>query len=426
MIQVLAEVARAVSRGSLHQLARLDSGWLIPPGMSNRIFFGGRKMGSLSPEKVAIVVETSEWFDWLRQDLLLGGLVLPNEESAVWMIQRALHLADRLRGTYRHLPESLREQFVRSQIVYQCWKEQRDRCERSGRLIRPALLSRVKATAYLKKLGTSGRHHLIEADDGFSYVVTVASGLWTEFVPATEILCCELARQMGLSVPVSAVVVLSPEHLRKAQESGSDWRRPEGRFTVQECCGFRYVETDEADTDIYKIALRSRALRTRLLGALLFNVWVGNRRTGRFALRDKGTVRGLQVVFFDYSECFWGSWWSEFTAKSEFADLCANVQLSGTDGEDLRRWARKIRKIDMNPFWELAFQIPHEWYGGNRVRLVDTLQVVEGRRYYLAGEINRIMNLQGSPPKRPCRAEQGCATSLACRLTRPALGSGAV
>jgi hypothetical protein len=54
--------------------------------------------GNLASTPTLHVVEVSEWLDWLRRELTLGGISLPEEETAVLFIEHALHLAHRARG----------------------------------------------------------------------------------------------------------------------------------------------------------------------------------------------------------------------------------------------------------------------------------------------------------------------------------------
>jgi hypothetical protein len=76
-----------------------------------------------------------------------------------------------------------------------------------------ATLRGFEAIRYIQPMTDIKRHHLTEAADGFRYVVTLTSDLYTEPLPATEMIRNELARLMGLTVPSAAVVAVSPELL---------------------------------------------------------------------------------------------------------------------------------------------------------------------------------------------------------------------
>ena len=79
-------------------------------------------------------------------------------------IEHELHQADRAQGVYRHLPDSLRHRLITAPIVYQCWGLQK-RLRKEGRPRESGKLKEVAATSCLAQLGTSGRHHLVDAND---------------------------------------------------------------------------------------------------------------------------------------------------------------------------------------------------------------------------------------------------------------------
>src|SRR5579863_5401582 len=191
------------------------------------------------------VVEVSEWFDWLRKELPLGGLQLPDEESATLLIYNTLHTVRKAQSIYRHLPDSLVDKIVGAAVVYGCWKIQHDLRERARIPRRQATLPACLAASYVGPLGESGSHHLVEGENCFKYAVTIPSGLWTETLPATEIISNELARLLGLTVPQASLVTLSPEILRQAGLTRPPWSQARHILAPKHCCGFRYVEPGE-------------------------------------------------------------------------------------------------------------------------------------------------------------------------------------
>jgi hypothetical protein len=362
--------------------------------------------------------EISEWFDWLRKDLSMGGISLPDEESAVHLIYHSLRLSDRVREIC-HLPEPLREKFIQSSIVYQCWKLQRDQVERAGLPPRRSTLNAVKAIAYIRRIGSSGLHHLVEGEDGFKYVVTIPSGLWVESLPAVEIVCCEAARLLGLSVPAAAIVALSPEMLTQADRNRPDWDRAKLRVAVRNCCGFRYVEKCGERFSITQEASRDLGARTQILGRIVFNVWVGNYRADRVIfLPDDGTGR-VRPVFYDHSKCFFGDGIGRFAATDLRTQLCPKVRLSVHDEYEILVWVRKVRELDMNPLWDLLVEMPPGWYGGFRGRIGEALQVLEAGKMPLLPAMRYILDqeLSGRVRRHSCKREWGCPQALACDIS---------
>ena len=331
-------------------------------------------MGAGNLASTLHVVEVSEWLDWLRRELTLGGISLPEEETAVLFIEHALHLADRTQGVYRHLPDSLRQRLIKAAIVYQCWSLQK-RLRKEGRRQESGKLKEIAAISYLAPLGTSGRHHLVEANDGFRYVVTLRSGLWTETMPATEIICNELARLLGLNVPSSAVLAVGPDLLRLADRNRLAHSSIRSRPSTEFCCGFRYVDASSASPD-HDVGKKHRV---QLVGALVFDVWVLNSRPRSYAICDNLATGRSELIFFDHSHCFMDGRWLDFREATAKTLPGAQFPLNDRDARHLEPWLRKIDNLDMHPLWELVFGMPAEWYGRDRAAVTLILGSLESR-----------------------------------------------
>lgn len=332
-------------------------------------------------------------------------------------IMHALHLADRVQGAYRHLPETLRYRLLRAAIVYQCWELQKGFRERGRAPRRHDMLTTVNARAYLGPVGKSGRHHLVEANDAFRYIVTIPSGLWTETLPATEVFCNELARILGLTVPASAVVTLGPRLLDLADQNQPEWLRAKARYAARPCCGFRYIDLSECDA-AFGTPNPRRKDRNQLLGVLLFDLWVGNLRPGRLALLLDDATGRSSVIRYDNAKCLTGAEWSRFESTPAFAQGCPEVRLSETDRGHLQGWMRRIKDLDMNPVWQLAFEMPPSWYGGRRANLAELIDAVTCRRNHLEPEVERLMQSTRIPKhvSKACESVRGCAAGLACKI----------
>jgi hypothetical protein len=364
-----------------------------------------------------LIVETSEWFDWLRRELPLGGINLPSEETAVFFIGHALHLADRLRGAYRHLPDPMRQRLLKAAIVYQCWEQQRNLAERARiPLKRIITLHEVTATSYTMVLGASGRHHLVEASDGFHYIVTIPNGLWTETLPATELICNRLAGLMGLSVPGVAIVTLGPKLLALSDAAHPELRkRP--RLSALPCCGFRQIERSERVTSAACERRLRREQRFTLLGSLAFDLWVANLRSSDDSVRCT-QLPGVSISSpSEYSTGLMGGDWVRFLGYAGHLNPCSKTRLAPTDERDMRKWVRRIEKIDMNPLWELIFEMPSSWYGGNRATLAGILDKLQCRKHGISSEVDDLVRSNARRAgKLPCKTDDGCVLRLACRL----------
>ena len=329
--------------------------------------------------------ETSEWLDWLRENLTMGGVSLPIEEVSVLYVERALDLADRIEQAHRTLPVALRHKLVGSAIVYQCWDAQREMILRRKWPRKRAPLRCVEAVGYVRPVGRSGRHHLVQGHDGYQYVITLGTGLWSETMPAGEVIAAELARMFGLKMAECAIVEVTPDVLRIADaHRAGEFRRQRDH---RECCfGSQFVDvpsvqvgcTEEAAAPVPDI------LAGKLLDMMVFDNWMLNWRPREFAVLTPDSSGLTDLIFFDNSQCFVGGDWFKY-AESTHAQRSAGVggTLHARVLEDLGRSLGGVLKIDMNPIWELAFEMPESWYGGNRPAVIGLLQAIERRKFDL-------------------------------------------
>ena len=334
---------------------------------------------------IGCVVETSEWFDWLRQQLVLGGISLPSEETAVLFIEQARHLASRVRSIYGLVPDSLEQRIIEAALIYQCWNSQRQLTVDAGAHGPRRILPAVTATSYIGRIGASGRHHLMEANDGFKYVVTIPTGLWSEELPATEVICCELARSFGLTVPNSAIVSVGPDPLRLADAEGPDWMQRRRRLGSELCFGGRYIDPE----GLGGCSLKSRVGRgfaKQITGALVFDAWVLNFAQTQYVSAGDPALGCSKMIFFDFSHCLAGADWTTFsTLERQTHAATPNLPpLFSPSSKHVGPWIQKAINIDLNQLWELAFEIPPKWYGGNRSALTNMIGVLQARTLSIA------------------------------------------
>lgn len=335
-----------------------------------------------------LIVETSEWFDWLRKELPLGGIGLPNEETVVLFIERALHSADRARSICRHLPDALRYKFIRSSIVYQCWEKQKENTETAGWNRGTSALPAVIAVSYDSLVGASGRHHLVNASDGFQYVITLPSRRWSETLPATEMICNRLAILFGLGAPSGAVVTVNAKLLRLADANCAE--RPEPKRRGSEfCCGFRYMGAEQV-AEGPPVPAWPRGCLKQLRGALVFDIWTLNSAPRGF-LRIARPRSGHEVILVDHSHCLAESNWNHFedsTVHSCPAPQWASGTVKSLD--ELWPWVHRASMMDLNPIWETFAQMPPQWYGHRRAFVASVIEKLSARRSDLTRAIQLL------------------------------------
>ncbi len=349
-------------------------------------------------ERALGIAEVSDWFDWMRKEISSGGIGLPQEETAVSFAGHALRLRDRIKDVYRHLPISLENRLIESVIVYQCWELHKELHTNSEKLeaswARP--LVTVEVERYIRPVGDEWGRHLVEARNGFQYVVTVPTGLDSETTPATEVICNRLLRLLGLPSPDAIVVVAKGTSVRRS----SDVRpgrphAPAGR-TPEVCAGFRYLDSPPLDDG--QPSLRNLRL---LFGAYVFDLWTLNLSTRQWWSSFSEATGRVEVNLSGRSGCLSGGDWQRFLGSTS---VCLSA--SQTVAPEVKRWSqiepwlRSIKGLDLNPIWELAFQMPPQWYGGRRQLLMSVLDKIESRKWGLKSAVRQFIGMGQLPALR--------------------------
>jgi hypothetical protein len=343
------------------------------------------------------VVETSEWFDWMRTEIVEGGLNLPSSETSTLFAAKALHLASRIQSIYKHLPAPLKLSLVKAAIVYQCW-EWENRIQKQakwpGARNRGALRS-LEGVRYIRKLGEGPDHHLVEANDGSEYVVTVSTthGYCGTTMAATEILCNELARMLGLRVAGAAVIKLSPALLISASKGNTGWTR---RCRDSElCCGFNHVAAAKGSSDATVPDVRCSGRDSRqLVGALVLDIWTLNLSPRAWVWAVSQTTGRFEATFVNDSQCLMGSDWGNFLkADSKSLPGPQGIAARVKGWKQIDPWLSRIDSMNLNRLWELAFQMPSQWYAGDRRVLCALLDKLSQRQWDLRKAIYHFITV---------------------------------
>ena len=353
-------------------------------------------------------VEVSEWFDWMRREISRGGIDLPDEETATFFSAHALQLRDRIRDLCRHLPISLENRLIESVIVYQCWQRHRSVYQSPEMFeLRSCTLRIVEAVRYIRAMGSRWGGHLVEASNGLPYVVNVPTGYECEKGPATEIICNRLSRLIGLPVPDVALVVAAGAVIPLATD-----RRPAlglipkpGR-APKLCVGFRYLSRSPDGVASAMGDLSARNLR-HLVGALIFDIWTLRLSERRWSTSFSEATGRTELTLLGGGDCLAGGDWLRFIGSGFPRRPAQQVASEIRRWGQISPWLAKIRDLDLNKIWELAFQMPPEWYGGQRRLLAEVLDVISLRQRMLQSNVRDYEREGYFPALRMTQAPNG-------------------
>ena len=249
-------------------------------------------------------------------------------------------------------------------------------------------------TKHVRALRGGSQPHLMQANDGYLYVVKFQGNPQGTSILANEMVAARLAGWLGLPVPITVVVELSLE-----LSEGLYFETPSGRQPIRPGLhlGSRLVITslEGRSYDVLPQSLRYKIRNPEdLIGIQLFDLWTCNRDTRQVVFWQYSRDKKYTATLIDNGHCFGGQEW-------KFAPLI----LAGstlTDSFAILAWLRWADRIATFPIRSESIEtglIPPEWSGGDKQFEV-IFEELRIRQAIIAAEIIRCR-----PP-----------TSTACRV----------
>jgi hypothetical protein len=239
----------------------------------------------------------------------------------------------------------------------------------------------ILATQAIRKMRGGAQSHLMLASDGNPYVVKFQNNPQHIRVLANELLATRLAQALELSVAPCEIIEVTDWLIERSSELTLDFGLTQVKCCPGLHCGSRLVG-GLMPGRVFDYLPEERLIEVSNLkefaGALVFDKWTCN-SDGRQAVFHKSQRGARQLaVFIDQGYCFGAGEWHLVDAplRGVFA---RNVVYHGVSGwESFEPWLSRVREFDQQSLWNIAKEIPQEWYEGNisdLERLVDRLLV---------------------------------------------------
>ncbi len=208
----------------------------------------------------------------------------------------------------------------------------------------------------VRALRGGSQPRLMRASDGHLYVVKFQDNPQGSRVLANELLTSRLAQQLGLSVPQAEILELSPELAEELYfETPTGSRRISPGLQV----GLRLV-ISPFEGRIYDLLPQVYADQIRnqkhFAGVKLFDLWTCNRDTRQAVYWKRSQQKKFTVTFIDNGHCFGGPEWK--LPASIIADCLPSAEAG-------KYWLEKIDSLPPDLIFQLADEIPPEWYGSD-------------------------------------------------------------
>ncbi len=230
----------------------------------------------------------------------------------------------------------------------------------------------------------------MRASDGFFYVVKFRNNPQHLRVLANEMLATRLAEAVGLPVPATEVVDVSPWLVTHTSEltiqlgHGSTPCEPGWQF------GSRYVVDPARGLALdYLPALMLEHIRNleTFAGILALDKWTCNANGRQAAFWRKTRERKYTVSFIDQGYCFNAGEWNfpDSPLRGVFARNEVYADVNGW--KSFEPWLTRIEEMPPERIFLLAGDIPPEWYGGDWADLERLVEKLVHRR----SELRRLI-----------------------------------
>lgn len=239
--------------------------------------------------------------------------------------------------------------------------------------------SALSAVHHVRRMRGGSQAHLMYASDRNYYVVKFQNTPQHVRILANEFLATKIGLALGLPIaPVSMIEV-------------SDWligHTPELRIQTESSsflCSSGVQLASRYAGDLWhgevfdhmpEPLLRRVANGHELVQMLAFDKWVGNCDGRQAVFTRPHTERLYQMTGIDQGYCFNGAEWTFPDHPFHGIYRHTSVYQSITGWESFEPVISHIENFDAQTLWEIATEIPSDWYQGNvekLSRLVETL-----------------------------------------------------
>ena len=226
----------------------------------------------------------------------------------------------------------------------------------------------VLAVQHIRRMRGGAQGHLMLGGDGHAYVVKFRNNPQHLRVLANEYLATRLAAAAGLSVPLAEVVEVTPWLIENTPELEIDLGR-----TRQRCLGGLNFGSRFAGglmpgqvVDFLPAEQLSEIHNLReFAGMLVLDKWTGNANGRQAVFVRRARERRYRAVFMDFGYCFHAGEWRFEDNPLRGVYYRNDVYTAITGWEDFEPWLAQIERMAAETVWEIANQVPPEWYGGD-------------------------------------------------------------
>jgi len=220
--------------------------------------------------------------------------------------------------------------------------------------------------------------------DGNLWVVKFQNNPQHLRVLANEFIATRLAEAVGLTVPQSDVVEVSPWLIANSSEMMMEL----GRGQREPCAsglqfGSRFVGGNAPGQVVdYLPEPQMDELRNlaEFAGMLAVDKWAGNCNGRQAVFERRPRERRYKAVFIDQGFCFNAGEWTfpDVPLRGVFPRNQVYARVRGW--ESFEPWLTRVEQFAGDALWKIADAVPPEWYGGDPQTIEELMEKMLQRR----------------------------------------------
>lgn len=265
------------------------------------------------------------------------------------------------------------------------------RLESKSSLYRGRLSLAVLAVQHIRRMRGGAQGHLMLGANGHAYVVKFQNNPQHLRVLANEYLATRLAVAAGLTAPLAELVEVSPWLIENTPELEIDLGRRRERCMPGLQFGSRFAGGLMPGQVVDFLPAEQLAEVHNLrefAGILALDKWTGNANGRQAVFVRRQRERRHRAVFIDFGYCFHAGEWKFEESPLRGVYYRNDVYAQITGWEDFEPWLHTMEQMPPETVWEIANQVPPEWYGGDPGDMEQLVERLLARRSRIREQID--------------------------------------
>ncbi len=235
----------------------------------------------------------------------------------------------------------------------------------------------------IRRMRGGAQGQLMLGADGQVYVVKFQNNPQHTRVLANELVAARLARAVGLSVPETEIVEVSPWLIENTPELEIDLGTTRKRCMPGLQFGSRFVGGLMPGQVVDYLAEEQLSEVKNLeefAGILAFDKWTGNANGRQAVFARRQRERRYKAVFIDFGYCFHAGEWRFEDAPLRGVYYRNDVYREIRGWNAFEPWLTRIQTISEDAVWAAAADVPPEWYGSDLAEMEALMEKLLQRR----------------------------------------------